>query len=323
MNAPLRHEMLDRQVRMLRSAMGDVIAAALEDVTVIEVLLNPDGTVWVDRLRTGREFTGLILSAADGERIIRLVASHMGLEVHGSAPILSAELPLTGERFEGVLPPVAHSPAFAIRKRSAGVIPLDVYVAEGIMTMPQAEALRTAVVARHNIVIAGGTSTGKTTLANALLAEIAGAGERILILEDTIELQCAAEDSVALRTKPGIASMTELVRSTLRLRPDRIIVGEVRGPEALDLLKAWGTGHPGGVATLHASSAYGALLRLEQLIQEAVVTVPRALIADTVDLIVFISGRGKARHVAELLSVDGLDPAGAYRTTLITTGAAS
>ena len=314
MNAPLRHQMLDRQVRMLRSALGSVIEAALEDPAVIEILLNPDGSVWLDRLGAGRTATGLVLSAADGERIIRLVASYMGLEVHGAAPILSAELPLTGERFEGVLPPVAHGPAFAIRKRAAGVIPLDHYVADGVMTAGQAALLREAVAERRNIVIAGGTSTGKTTLANALLAEIAGAGERILVLEDTIELQCAAEDSVALRTKPGVASMTELVRSTLRLRPDRIIVGEVRGPEALDLLKAWGTGHPGGVATLHASSAQGALLRLEQLIQEVVITVPRALIADTVDLIVFISGRGTARRVAEMLSVEGLDPSGQYRT---------
>ena len=305
---------LERQVRMLRTAMGDVIAAALEDSQVVEVLLNPDGSVWVDRLGSGREHTGLTLSAADGERIIRLVAAHMRLEVHAGMPILSAELPVTGERFEGVLPPVAHGPAFAIRKRSAGVIPLLRYVADGILTAAQANALRASVHARANIVIAGGTSSGKTTLANALLAEIAGAGERILVLEDTIELQCAAEDSVALRTKPGIASMTELVRSTLRLRPDRIIVGEVRGPEALDLLKAWGTGHPGGVATLHANSAFGALLRLEQLIQEAVVSVPRALIADTVDVIVFIAGRGRARRVTEILRVTGLDAAGAYQT---------
>jgi len=306
-------DMLDRQVRMLRSAMGAGIGAALEDSGVVEILANPDGSIWIDRLTEGRSFTGLILSAADRDRIIRLVASLTGLDVHSGAPILSAELPLSGERFEGVLPPVAHGPAFAIRKRAAGVIPLDVYVEQKIMTTEIAASLRQAIEARKNIVIAGGTSSGKTTLANALLNEIADAGERILVLEDTIELQCPAQDSVALRTRPGIASMTELVRSTLRLRPDRIIVGEVRGPEALDLLKAWGTGHPGGVATLHASSAYGALLRLEQLIQEAVITVPRALIAETVDIVLFLSGRGKARRVAEMLSIDGLDPSGNYR----------
>ena len=140
---------------------------------------------------------------------------------------------------------------------------------------------------RRNILIAGATSTGKTTLANALLAEVALTGDRVIILEDTVELQCAADDHVPLRTRPGVVSMAELVRSTLRLRPDRIVVGEVRGGEALDLLKAWGTGHPGGIATIHAGSAEGALVRLEQLILEAAVTVPRPLIAEAVNVIVF------------------------------------
>ncbi|ETI64961.1 conjugal transfer protein TrbB [Sphingobium sp. C100] len=312
--------MADRQVRMLRTALGDTITAALDDAEVVEVLLNPDGSVWVDRLGSGREHTGLTLPAADGERIIRLVAAHVRVEVHAGMPILSAELPVTGERFEGVLPPVAFGPAFAIRKRAAGVIPLLRYVEDGILTAAQAGLLREAVRSRANIIIAGGTSTGKTTLANALLDEIAHLGERVLLLEDTVELQCAARDTVALRTKPGVASMTELVRSTLRLRPDRIIVGEVRGPEALDLLKAWGTGHPGGIATLHAGSAVGALLRLEQLIQEAVVTVPRPLIAETVDLILFIAGRGRARRVDDIMRVRGLDSQGGYRLEPLTPG---
>ena len=163
--------------------------------------------------------------------------------------------------------------------------------------------------------IAGGTSTGKTTLINALLAEVAKTGDRVVLIEDTRELQCAAPNLVALRTKDGAASLTDLVRSSLRLRPDRIPIGEVRGPEALDLLKAWGTGHPGGVGTLHAGSAIGALRRLEQLIQEAVVTVPRALIADTIDLIAVLAGRGAARRLAELAIVEGLSPDGDYVLT--------
>jgi type IV secretion system protein TrbB len=165
---------------------------------------------------------------------------------------------------------------------------------------------------RANIVIAGGTSTGKTTLANALLEEVATTGDRVILLEDTVELQCAADDHVPMRTKPGVVSLAELVRSTLRLRPDRIVVGEVRGVEALELLKAWGTGHPGGIATIHAGSCAGALTRLEQLVQEAVVTVPRSLIAETVDVVVFIAGRGRARRVEEIVRVDGLDANG-YR----------
>jgi len=303
---------LDRQTRMLRTAMGPVIAAALDDSQVVEVLLNPDGSLWVDKLGSGREATGMSLAAADAERIIRLVAAHLRIEVHSGAPIVSAELPETGERFEGVLPPVVRAPAFAIRKRAAGVIRLHQYVLDGILTEVQAAYLRQVVRDRANVLIAGGTSTGKTTLANALLDEVAATGDRVIILEDTVELQCAADDHVPLRTKPGVVSMAELVRSTLRLRPDRIVVGEVRGAEALDLLKAWGTGHPGGIATVHAGSARGALGRLEQLIQEAVVTVPRALVAEAVDIVVFIAGRGNKRRVEEIVRVAGLGADGSY-----------
>jgi type IV secretion system protein VirB11 len=157
------------------------------------------------------------------------------------------------------------------------------------------------------------TSTGKTTLTNALLAEVAKTQDRVIIIEDTRELQCAAPNLVAMRTKDGVATLSDLVRSSLRLRPDRIPIGEVRGAEALDLLKAWGTGHPGGVGTIHAGSAIGALRRLEQLIQEAVVTVPRAMIAETIDLVAVLSGRGSARRLAELARVEGLGADGDYR----------
>ncbi|MHB1669716.1 P-type conjugative transfer ATPase TrbB [Thiomonas sp.] len=303
---------LDRRIRMLRTAMGPQIAQALDDPDVIEIMLNPDGSLWIDRLSSGRAPMGVQLSAADGERIIRLVAAHVRTEVHAGKPLLTAELPETGERFEGALPPVAPGPAFALRKRAVGVIRLDDYVTDGILTAAQAEFLRCAVRERQNILIAGGTSTGKTTLANALLDEVAATGDRVIILEDTVELQCAARDHVPLRTRAGVVTMAELVRSTLRLRPDRIVVGEVRGAEALDLLKAWGTGHPGGIATVHAGSAEGALLRLEQLILEVAVTPPRALIAEAVNVIVYIAGRGRARRIQDIARVVGFDERG-YR----------
>ncbi|KRE89451.1 conjugal transfer protein TrbB [Frateuria sp. Soil773] len=303
---------LDRRVRMLRTAMGPLISAALDDPDVVEVLLNPDGRLWIDRLSSGRAPTGASLTAADGERIIRLVASHVRAEVHAGKPLLSAELPETGERFEGVLPPAAPGPAFALRKRAVGVIDLDRYIADGVLAEDQAAFLRRAVRERQNILIAGGTSSGKTTLANALLVEIAATGDRVLVLEDTVELQCAARDHVPLHTLPGAVSMTELVRATMRLRPDRVIVGEVRGGEALDLIKVWGTGHPGGLATVHAGSAHGALLRLEQLILEVAVNPPRALIAEAVNVVVFIAGRGRARRVQDIARVVGFDTRG-YR----------
>jgi len=307
-----------RGARMLRTALGSAIAGFLEDPSIVEVMLNPDGRLWIDRLSGGLEDTGRTLLAADGERIVRLVAHHVGAEVHPGNPRVSAELPETGERFEGLLPPVVVAPAFAIRKPAVAVFTLDDYVAAGIMTTQQATTLRQAVAARANILVAGGTSTGKTTLTNALLAEVAKTSDRIVLIEDTRELQCAAPNLVALRTKEDVISLSDLVRSSLRLRPDRIPVGEVRGSEALDLLKAWGTGHPGGIGTIHAGTGIGALRRLEQLIQEAVVTVPRALIAETIDLVAVLSGRGSARRLAELARIEGLGPDGDYRIASIT-----
>jgi len=306
-------EAIQRGARMLRTALGPAIARYLDDASIVEVMLNPDGRIWIDRLSEGLSDTGETLSPADGERIVRLVAHHVGAEVHARSPRVSAELPETGERFEGLLPPVVVAPAFAIRKPAVAIFTLDDYTAAGIMSADQAATLREAVASRANILVAGGTSTGKTTLTNALLAEVAKTQDRVVIIEDTRELQCAAPNLVSMRTKEGVATLSDLVRSSLRLRPDRIPIGEVRGSEALDLLKAWGTGHPGGVGTIHAGTGIGALRRLEQLIQEAVVTVPRALIAETIDLVAVLSGRGSARRLAELARVEGLGPDGDYR----------
>jgi P-type conjugative transfer ATPase TrbB len=309
---PIQSELTSRGARMLRSALGPAIARFMEDPSIVEVMLNPDGRLWIDRLVSGLKDTGQTLSAADGERIVRLVAHSVGAEVHAAAPRVSAELPETGERFEGLLPPVVIAPTFAIRKPAVAVFTLDDYVAHGIMTRERADALKSAVAARKNILVAGGTSTGKTTLTNALLAEVAKTSDRVILIEDTRELQCRAENLVALRTRDGVVSLSDLVRASLRLRPDRIPVGEVRGAEALELLKAWGTGHPGGVGTIHAGSALGALRRLEQLIQEAVVTVPRALIAETINVIAVLAGRGANRRLTELACVTGLGRSGDY-----------
>lgn len=309
----------ERRRAMLRTALGPTIAAALNDPLVLEVMVNPDGALRLDRLGEGRTDTFVRFDPAQVERIIRLVASHARQEVHAGAPIVSAELPPhgegAGERFEGVLPPVSLAPCFSIRKPASRVYSLADYVADGLMTPQVAGQLAAAVAERRNILVAGGTSSGKTTLANALLAELARRDERVVLIEDTRELQSPVPDTVALRTRPGAVSMADLVRSTLRLRPDRIVVGEVRGPEALDMLKAWNTGHPGGVATVHANSATAALFRVEQLVQEAVVTVPRRLVAEAIDLVIFISGRGTARRVEAPVQVTGLDASGAFVTT--------
>lgn len=305
-----------RRRAMLRTAMGPTIAAALADPAVIEIMVNPDGALRLDKLGDGRIETDTIYDPGQTERIIRLVASHAHGEVHAGAPIVSAELPPhgegAGERFEGVLPPVSEAPCFAIRKPAAKIYTLDDYVEAGIMDELAAAALRAGVHNRWNILVAGGTSSGKTTLANALLAEMGALDERVILIEDTRELQCAAPDTVALRTRAGTVTIADLVRSTLRLRPDRIIVGEVRGREALDMLKAWNTGHPGGIATVHANSAVSALYRLEQLVEEAVASVPKRLIAEAIDAIVFIAGRGLARRIETIARVESLNADGSY-----------
>jgi len=301
-----------RRAAMLKTAFGPVIGAALEDASVSEIMVNPDGALFIERLEEGRARQDIAMRAADVERIIRLVASQTGESCDRARPIVSAELPGTGERFEGVLPPVSVAPAFSIRKPARRAMDLADWVATDGLTRAQALILEAAIERRENILISGGTSSGKTTLANALLAEIGKRHERIVLLEDTRELYCAADDVVALRTAPGV-DLQMLVKSTMRLRPDRIIIGEVRGGEALDLLKAWNTGHPGGVATVHANSAASALSRVEQLTAERAHEIPRALIGEAIDLVIHVGRRAAERRVETILRVDGHDPLHGYR----------
>lgn len=296
----------DRLTAMLASALGEAAGHFLLDESVIEVMLNADGKLWVDRLGEGRSFTGFAIPPADAERVIFIVASSIGAVCNKEAPLLSAELPVTGSRFQGVLPPITAAPSFTIRKKAIRVFTLEDYVTQGILTPSHAQVLKEAVLGRRNILIVGGTGSGKTTLANAILDEIAKTKDRVVIIEDTQELQCTAEDYLSLRAKDGTASMTELLKATMRLRPDRIVIGEVRGPEALTLLKAWNTGHPGGCATVHADSAAKGLLRLEQLVQEAGVLNARTLIAEAIHLIIFLSKTATGRRAQEVLWVKGL-----------------
>lgn len=298
---------IDRKATALRQAMGPVIAAALADKLVVEVMVNPDGKIWVDRIGEGRSFTGERLAPADAERILRLLADHAGEVVTRDRPRVSATLPQTGERFQGAFMPVVSAPTFAIRKRPEIIFGLDSYVENGSMSEAQAEAIRTAVIARENLLIVGGTGSGKTTLANAILAEPAFAKDRVFLLEDTAELQCSAADKVELLTKRGDppVTMADLVRDTMRLRPDRIVIGEVRDGSALDILKAWNTGHPGGLATLHANSAREGLARIEDLIGEVTQQVPYRAITQAIGLIVFIERTIAGRRVSTVARMCG------------------
>ena len=311
MGQPTHHKQTEaRRCAMLRTAFCPVVREALNAPDTIEIMANPDGSVWIEKAGIGLTVSDHTLSTSDRERVILLVASGVGEAANRASPIVSAELPGSGERFEGLLPPVSTSPCFSIRKPAMTPFELGDYIDQGALSTALCAALRDAVIDKKNILIAGGTSSGKTTFTNALLAEPVFHQDRIVILEDTRELKCAAPNTVQLRTHRGSTSLQDLVRSTLRLRPDRIIVGEVRGPEALDLLKAWNTGHPGGITTLHANSAYGALQRLEQLTLEATPRVSFDLIAEAIDVVVFMSRAGGQRRVEEALRVTGFNGEG-------------
>jgi len=294
-----------RLVRKLQDALGDQLCVALDDATVVEIMLNPDGRLFIERLGHGVAPAGAMTSAA-AEVVIGSVAHALQSEADDERPIISGELPIGGHRFEGLLPPVVSAPAFTIRRRASRLIPLDDYVASKVMTAAQASAIRSAIDARMNIVISGGTGSGKTTLANAIIAEIVTTApdDRMVILEDTAEIQCAAENAVSLHTSDTI-DMVRLLKSTMRLRPDRIIVGEVRDGAALTLLKAWNTGHPGGVTTIHSNTAVSALRRLEQLTAEASQQPMQEVIGEAVDLVVSIERTGKGRRVREVIHIEG------------------
>ena len=308
---------VERKLEALRHALGPAILAALLEPAVVEILVNPDGRLVLDRAGSGREDTGLRLDPDARDRVVRLIADYVGELVTREAPRLSGVLPVTGERFQGFLPPVTSGPAFSIRKRPSVIWRLEDYVRDRVMSEGQAQVLRAAVRDRRNLLISGGTGSGKTTLANALLAEPSFADDRVFLIEDTPELQCSAWDLVATLTRryPVVIGVVDLVRDALRMRPDRIVIGEMReGSAALETLKAWNTGHPGGLSTIHANSATETLARIEDLIAELGSAVPRRMIAQAVDVVVHIRRTSQGRRIEEIASVSaGSD--GAYRMT--------
>jgi P-type conjugative transfer ATPase TrbB len=306
MNAPTTVPMgvvAERRFASLTRALGPALAAALNDDEVVEVLVNADGAMRLDRIGHGVEATKTVLSVAERETAIRLLAA-AALETIGEArPFLAATLPGSAARVQALIAPLVSAPVLAIRKRPKAIYTLDDYVRTGVATIGQVAQLRAAIMSRRNIVVAGGTGSGKTTLLNALLAEPDFAQSRLIILEDTAELQCAGADVVQLltkRTAPHV-SMRDLVQMTLRLRPDRIIVGEVRDGAALEVLKAWNTGHPGGLLTIHANCAADALLRLEDLCLETGAAHPERLIASAVDTVVFMARTEAGRRIEEIV----------------------
>ncbi|MES2538237.1 MAG: P-type conjugative transfer ATPase TrbB [Pseudomonadota bacterium] len=296
-----------RGIEKLARDCGPVLLKAMQDPRTVEVMLNADGKLWQERLGEKMQFIGT-LRRSQGEAIIKTIAGYHGKEVTRHKPILEAEFPLDGSRFAGQLPPIVHAPTFAIRKKAVAIFTLDQYVAAGIMTPGQCAAIKHAIVEHRNILVIGGTGSGKTTLVNAIIHEmvVLDPTERVFIIEDTGEIQCAAENFVQYHSTLEV-TMTMLLKTTLRMRPDRILVGEVRGPEALDLLMAWNTGHEGGAATLHANNAHAGLDRLAMLISMHPDS-PKPiepLIGEAVHAIVHIARTPEGRRVKEILQISG------------------
>lgn len=299
----------DRAKKKLERDMGPLLLDALHDPKTVELMLNADGKLWQERLGEGMKCIGTLRSA-QAEAIIKTVAGYHGKEITRIKPIIEGELPLDGSRFAGQLPPIVPAPTFAIRKKAIAIFTLEQYVSAGIMTPAQFDTLKAAVKNHRNILVIGGTGSGKTTLVNAIINEmvLCNPTERVCIIEDTGEIQCAAENFVQYHTSLDV-SMTALLKVILRMRPDRILVGEVRGPEALDLLDAWNTGHEGGAATLHANNPLAGLARLKSLItrNESAPSEIESLIGEVVHVVVHIARTSEGRRVQEILEISGYE----------------
>ena len=307
MTDSMTDEVIRRNLDKLRREMGPEIRQAMDDVKVVEVMLNPDGSVWTDKMGIGMERLGN-MKEVEALQMLGTIAHMLGTVINYHHPKVEGELPGDGSRVEGVIPPIVPHPVFNIRKKASSVYPLEQYITEGRATSEDIGLLREAVISRKNILVVGGTGTGKTTFVNAIINEmkLLTPQHRLIILEDTPELQCTMENFIPMRTNSDV-SMQELLKITMRQRPDRIIIGEVRGKEALDMLKAWNTGHPGGVCTVHANDARAGLLRIEQLISEVSETPMRDLVAEAIDIVVFLVRDPKiGPKVSELIAVEGV-----------------
>jgi type IV secretion system protein TrbB len=313
----------------LRRELGEQVLQLLCDQLTEDILLNPDGSLWVKQMGQGFSRIGE-MPAAQAASALGTIAAWRGTVLNHERPILETELPIDGSRFEGIVSPVVRRPVFAIRLRPRKIFSLDDYEADGILTdsndplnrlrrrddfldgvrgLKHADVIRAAVRARKNILVVGSTGSGKTTLVNGILDSLAQLTphDRVISIEDTTELQCPVKNYLDLRAV-GSVTMLECLRACMRLKPTRIVVGEVRGAEAHTLLKAWNTGHPGGAATIHANDALSGLIRLESLVAEATSAPQQTLIAEAVDLVVFVDEESSVkagRKVREVLLVTG------------------
>jgi type IV secretion system protein VirB11 len=327
--ALIQDEQHQRLEVKLRRELGEHVLRLLDDNLTEDILLNPDGSLWVKRMGHGFSRIGE-MPAAQAASALGTIAAWRGTVLNHEHPILETELPIDGSRFEGIVSPVARRPIFAIRLRPRRIFSLNDYESDGILTdgadplnqllrrddfldgvrgLKHGDVIRAAVRARKNILVVGSTGSGKTTLVNAILDSLAHLTpqDRVISIEDTTELQCSVKNYLDLRAVGGV-TMLDCLRACMRLKPTRIVVGEVRGAEAHTLLKAWNTGHPGGAATVHANDALSGLIRLESLVAEATSAPQQNLIAEAVDLVVFVDEESSVRagrKVREVLLVTG------------------
>ncbi|MDR2744419.1 MAG: P-type conjugative transfer ATPase TrbB [Desulfovibrio sp.] len=301
--------MTETEIRLLKNLefnFGRFVMTAVKDPDVTDIMLNPDGRLWT---QAGGEMTHVgEIDRARAMQIVSLVGSSMDVTVREESPIVRGVVPVYGHRFEGMIPPAVDAPAFAIRKKAVRVFPLEEYVSQGIMPEAVYRAIDEAIVGYKNMLVIGGTGSGKTTLVNAIIERMARLcnQDRLAIIEDAAELQSQSPNVIFLRSSLHITAR-HLVEACMRLNPTRILFGEVINGAALDLLKSWNTGHPGGLSTIHANSAEGGLFRLQSLISEVSVTPMHELIGEAVDLCIFITARGKSRRITQVAKVDRYD----------------
>lgn len=307
----------DRVAAAIKQTMGAEIVALLEDDCVIEIMRNANGSLCIERLGRDMEESSISLSDRAAESLIRFLASSVNEVCNDKSPSIALKLPFWHARFQGLLPPVVDAPSFSIRKHSRQIFQLEDYVSKDELSHEQFNCLMEVIAGRQNIVISGGTGSGKTTLANAILAKMVETKDRIITVEDTPELRLNAKNSQQIFTKDQIGyGSRQAIKDILRLRPDRIVLGELRDGACLDLIKSWNTGHSGGLTTIHANSCELALQRIESLISEVSVNIPRELISQTVNVIVQVKRQGSKRWVSELKKLKGLKGQGYHFETM-------